>query len=199
MHAKLDGLSAADMENIAIYFALNEPKSPSAKAVNSHEGTQFISACVKCHGPSGSGDDLSVPNLAGQNVQYLNTVIKSYRDSVRDHKVMHQALTGLKDSDINKIATYFATELPAQTSFAPPETINSLVQKCDLCHSLGSTNPDMLTPKLNGQNRAYLINAMTTYRDGDRGNSAMHLISSAMHFDATIEGLAEHYASKAAK
>ena len=199
MHAKLDSLTPADIENIAIYFALNAPKSPSSKAANSHEGTQFISACVKCHGPSGSGDDLSVPNLAGQNVKYLNTVIKSYRDDVRDHKVMHQALAGLKDGEINKIATYFATEPPAQTSFAPPETINSLVQKCDLCHSLGSTNPDMLTPKLNGQNRAYLINAMTTYRDGDRGNSAMHSISSAMLFDATIEGLAEHYSSQEAK
>ncbi len=199
MHAKLNGLSAADIENIAIYFALNEPKSPSSKAINSHEGTQFISACVKCHGPSGSGDDLSVPNLAGQNVQYLNKVIKSYRDSVRDHKVMHQSLAGLKDSEINKIATYFATELPAQTSFAPPETINSLVQKCDLCHSLGNTNPDMLTPKLNGQNRGYLINAMTTYRDGDRGNSAMHSISSTMLFDATIEGLADYYSAQEAK
>jgi cytochrome c553 len=199
MHAKLDGLSPADIENIAIYFALNAPKAPSSKAANSHEGTQFISSCVKCHGPSGSGDDLSVPNLAGQNVKYLNTVIKSYRDNVRDHKVMHQALSGLKDSEINKIATYFATEPPAHTSFAPPETVNSLVQKCDLCHSLGSTNPDMLTPKLSGQNRAYLINAMTTYRDGDRGNSAMHSISSAMLFDATIEGLAEHYSSQEAK
>ena len=112
---------------------------------------------------------------------------------------MHQALTGLKDSEIDKIATYFATEPPAQTNFSPPETINSLVQKCDLCHGLGSTNPDMLTPKLNGQNRAYLINAMTTYRDGDRGNSAMHSISSTMLFDATIEGLAEHYSSQEAK
>jgi len=199
MHAKLDTLSAADMENIAIYFALNEPKSSSAKTVNSHEGTQFISACVKCHGASGSGDDLSVPNLAGQNVQYLNTVIKSYRDNVRDHKVMHQALAGLKDSEINKIATYFATKPPVQSSFAPPETINSLVQKCNLCHSVGSTNPDMLTPKLNGQNRTYLVNAMMTYRDGDRGNSAMHSISSSMLFDATIEGLAEHYSAQEAK
>jgi len=199
MHGKLDGLSHADVENIAIYFALNEPKSFSGKAVNSHEGTQYISTCVKCHGASGSGEDLSVPNLAGQNVQYLNTVIKSYRDNVRDHKVMHQALAGLKDSEIGKIATYFATEPPAHSNFAPPETVNSLVQKCDLCHSLGSTNPDMLTPKLNGQNRTYLINAMTTYRDGDRGNSAMHSISSAMIFDATIEGLAEHYSSQEAK
>ena len=199
MHAKLSGLSQADIENIAIYFSLNEPKSSAGKAAHSHEGAQFISACVKCHGPSGYGEDTSVPNLAGQNVQYLNKVIKSYRDSGRDHKQMHQSLAGLKDAEINQIATFFSTEQPTRTSYTPPETIKSLVQKCDLCHSLGSTNPDMLTPKLNGQNRAYLVNAMMTYRDGDRGNSAMHSISSAMNFDTTIEGLAEHYSSQEAK
>lgn len=199
MHAKLAGLSQADIENIAIYFALNEPKSASKKVANSHEGMQFISACVKCHGAAGYSDDVTVPNLAGQNVEYLNKVIKSYRDSVRDHKVMHQALAGLKDSEINKIAAFFATELPAHSSFAPPETIQSLVQKCDLCHGKGNTNPDMLTPKIKGQNRAYLINAMTTYRDGDRGNSAMHTIGSSLYFDATIEGLADYYSTQEAK
>ncbi|MDD2929004.1 MAG: c-type cytochrome [Sideroxydans sp.] len=199
MHAKLAGLSQADIENIAIYYALNEPRSSAGKADHTHEGAQFISACVKCHGPSGYGEDTSVPNLAGQNVQYLNKVIKSYRDSVRDHKVMHQSLAGLKDSEINQIAIFFSTEQPARTSFTTPETVSSLVQKCDICHSLGSSNPEMLTPKLNGQNRAYLINAMKTYRDGDRGNSAMHTMSSAMNFDATIEGLADHYSSQEAK
>ncbi|MBK9161292.1 MAG: cytochrome c4 [Nitrosomonadales bacterium] len=199
MHATLSGLSQADIENIAIYFALNEPKSAGSKASNSHEGMQFISTCVKCHGTAGYSDDVSVPNLAGQNAQYLNKVIKSYRDSGRDHKQMHQALSGLRDEEISKIATFFATELPVHSSFTPPETIQSLVQKCDLCHSKGDANPEMLTPKINGQNRTYLINAMTTYRDGDRGNSAMHTIGSSLYFDATIEGLAEYYSAQEAK
>jgi cytochrome c553 len=57
----------------------------------------------------------------------------------------------------------------------------------------------MLTPKLNGQNSSYLIKAMTAYRDGDRGSSAMHKISSGLYFDASIEGIATYYSAQAAK
>jgi cytochrome c553 len=56
----------------------------------------------------------------------------------------------------------------------------------------------MLTPKLKGQHRTYLINAMIEYRDGDRGSTAMHKISSVFYFDASIEGIATHYAAQPA-
>lgn len=199
MHEKLTGLSQADLENIALYFALNKPKSVARNVANTSEGKQFTNNCAKCHGSMGSSDDTSIPNLAGQNVKYLNTTIKAYRDKVRDHGVMHQTISGLKDSEIEKISAFFASEQPTQSTFTPPETIDALAKKCDLCHNLGSTNPEMLTPKLKGQNRTYLINAMTAYRDDNRGNSAMHKISSVLYFDATIEAIATHYSAQAAK
>ena len=199
MHEKLTGLSQADLENIAIYFALNKPKPAASKVANPYEGKQFTNNCAKCHGSMGSSDDTGIPNLAGQDVKYLNNMIKAYRDKVRNHNVMHQVISGLTDSDIEKIAIYFASEQPSQISFVPPEPVSALAQKCDLCHNLGSTNPEMLTPKLKGQNRTYLINAMTAYRDGDRGSSAMHKMSSVLYFDATIEAMATHYSAQAAK
>lgn len=199
MHDKLTGLSQADLENIAIYFALNKPEPAASKVVNPYEGKQFTYNCAKCHGSMGSSEDASIPKLAGQNVGYLNTMIKSYRDKVRDHGEMHKTLRGLKDSEIEKIAVFFASEQAVQATFTPPETIEALAQKCDLCHSLGSTNPEMLTPKLKGQNRTYLINAMTAYRDGDRSSSAMHKISPVLYYDATIEGIATHYSAQSAK
>ena len=199
MHEKLASLSQADIENIAIYFALNKPKPVAGKATNPNESMQFTIYCAECHGSAGSSGDASIPNLAGQDVKYLNTKIKAYRDKVRDHGMRHQAISVLKDSEIEKIAAFFSSEQPIQSTIVPPEPINTLVQKCDLCHNLGNTNPEMLTPKLNGQNRTYLINAMTSYRDGDRGNSAMHKISSALYFDTTIEGIATYYSAQTAK
>ena len=199
MHEKLAGLSQADLENIAIYFALNKPKPAIGKVTNPYEGKQFTHDCAKCHGSMGSSEENSVPNLAGQDVKYLNTMIKAYRDKVRDHSVMHQVISGLKDSEIEKIAIFFASEQPSQITFIPPEPISVLAQKCDLCHNAGNVNPEMLTPKIKGQNRTYLINAMTAYRDGDRGSSAMHKMSSALYFDATIEAVAAYYSAQAPK
>ena len=199
MHEALTGLSQADLSNIAIYFALNKPQPAPGKAGNPYEGKQFANDCIKCHGATGSGDESGTPSLAGQDVKYLNAMIKAYRDKVREHDAMHKALDGLKDREIEKIAIFFAAEQPAQIAFAPPEPIGDLAQRCDRCHSLVSTNPEMLAPKLNGQNRAYLIKAMTAYRDGDRGSSAMHKISSGLYFDASIEGIATYYSAQAAK
>lgn len=199
MHEKLAGLSQADIENIAIYFALNTPKSAVSKASNPNAGKQFTMECVKCHGPAGASDETGIPNLAGQDVKYLNSALKSYRDQARDHGVMHQKISELKDSEIEKIAVYFASEPAAKISFIPPEPIETIAQQCDLCHKLGSANPDMLTPRLAGQNRGYLINALTAYRDGDRGNSAMHKTSTTLYFDATIEGIAAYYSEQTGK
>lgn len=199
MHEALTGLSRADLSNIAIYFALNKPQPAPSKAGNPYEGKQFANDCVKCHGATGSGDESGTPNLAGQDVKYLSAMIKAYRDKVREHDAMHKALGGLKDREIEKIAVFFAAEQPAQIAFTPPEPIVDLAQKCDRCHSLSSPNPEMPAPKLNGQNRGYLIKAMTAYRDGDRGSSAMHKISAGLYFDATIEGIATYYSAQAAK
>ncbi|MFZ3018711.1 MAG: c-type cytochrome [Gallionella sp.] len=199
MHEALTGLSQADLSNIAIYFALNKPQPAPGKTGNPYEGKQFANECIKCHGATGSGDESGPPNLAGQDVKYLSAMIKAYRDKVREHGPMHKALSGLKDREIEKVAVFFAAEQPTQIAFTPPEPIVDLAKKCDRCHSLASPNPEMLAPKLNGQNRNYLIKAMTAYRDGDRGNSAMHKISSVLYFDATIEGIATYYSAQAAK
>lgn len=197
MHEKLTGLRQSDLENIALYFSLNKPKPAAGKMVKPLEGKQFTNQCAKCHGSTGSSRYNNIPILAGQDVKYLSAMIKAYRDKVRDHGVMHQTVSGLKDSEIEKIAVFFASEQPTHINFEPPEPIGTLTQKCDRCHNLVSTNPEMLAPKIKGQNRTYLINAMTEYRDGDRGSISMHKISAILYFDATIEAIAAYYSAQA--
>lgn len=199
MHKELADLSLADIENVAIYFGMNEPKRHSSKVANPYEGKQFTYNCTQCHGSTGTSTDLSIPNLAGQDVTYLYNMIRAYRDKVREHSTMHQLIKDFKDSEVKKIAEYFASEEPVKMSFVPPESVTSLAQKCDLCHNRASTNPEMLAPKLKGQNRAYLVKALAIYRDGDRGNTAMHKMSSMLYFDTTIEGIATHYSAQNAE
>jgi cytochrome c553 len=198
MHTELDKLSLADIENIAIYFAMNQPRRHPSKVANPYEGKQFTYNCTQCHGSTGTSTDLSIPNLAGQDVEYLYDMIREYRDKVRVHNTMHELIKDVKDADVRKIAEYFASEEPVKMSFAPPESITSLAQKCDLCHGRDSANPDMLAPKLRGQNKGYLLNALAVYRDGDRGNTAMHKMSSMLYFNTTMEGIAGYYSSQKA-
>ena len=70
---------------------------------------------------------------------------------------------------------------------------------CKACHGEGGGKPIMaLYPKLNGQNEAYLIEAMKAYRDGRRtGTNAMQMaVQSKTLTDADIEALAKYYAAQ---
>lgn len=197
-NGKLKGLSQADLENIALYFALQPAKPAENSVTNSREGKKFTYNCTECHGSKGSSKNVEVPNLAGQDSQYLNSVIKAYRDNVREYDKMHQPIAELKGNEIEKIALFFSTEPPATITFRSPESAYALARKCDRCHTLNGANPEMQAPKLNGQNYRYLINALTVYRDGQRESSAMHKMSS-VYGDATIEGLATYYSAQPAK
>lgn len=53
-------------------------------------------------------------------------------------------------------------------------------------------------PKLNGQNKEYLVQVLKSYRSGERkgGMSAIMVAQSSALSDADIEALAEYYASQ---
>ena len=70
---------------------------------------------------------------------------------------------------------------------------------CRTCHGVGGAKtlaPNY--PKLNGQNKAYLIGALKAYRAGDRkGGLAAAMAAQATQLtDADIEALAEYYSSQ---
>ena len=70
---------------------------------------------------------------------------------------------------------------------------------CRACHGPGGGKPIMaLYPKINGQNEAYLVEALKAYREGRRkGTNAMQMaVQSKSLSDADIEALAKYYAAQ---
>ena len=87
------------------------------------------------------------------------------------------------------------TTFPVAVSAAAPakEAI------CQTCHGPGGGKPLMDTyPKINGQNKGYLISAMKAYKKGERkgGMSAVMAAQSAGLSDKEIEELATYYSSQ---
>jgi cytochrome c553 len=85
------------------------------------------------------------------------------------------------------VLTYAQTEPPAKEI------------TCRTCHGAGGSAPIIPNyPKLNGQNKVYLMNSLKAYRDGQRkGNMAGIMASQAAGLsDADIEALATYYASQ---
>jgi len=94
-----------------------------------------------------------------------------------------------------KLIFGFITAFSISAHAAPP----AKEATCRTCHGAGGSAPLAPSyPKLNGQNKAYLISSIKAYRDGQRtgGLSAVMKAQSAMLSEADIEELAEYYASQ---
>ncbi|TQV89881.1 cytochrome c [Aliikangiella coralliicola] len=70
---------------------------------------------------------------------------------------------------------------------------------CQACHGPAGAKPIMdVYPKLNGQNKAYLVTILKSYRSGERsgGQSAVMTAQAKMLTDEDIEALSSYYASQ---
>jgi len=70
---------------------------------------------------------------------------------------------------------------------------------CRACHGAGGAAPIAPNyPKLNGQNRAYLISSLKAYKNGERKGALAAAMSAqaAQLSDADMEALANYYASQ---
>ncbi len=195
--AMVSALNQVDIESMALYFASQQPAQRKTPAVgNAAAGEPLSADCGACHGASGISSDSKIPTLAGQDAQYLVDAIKAYQDESRQQEAMHKTLAGSSLSDIQHVAAFYSIQSsrPAEEkTFSAKE----LADKCERCHAPGMENPMMIFPKIRGQNREYLIKALKSYRDNQRGSSPMHKMSLPYN-EAVIESIATWYANQPA-
>ena len=197
MHAKLRGLTRRETENVALYFASQAPKPRTASSQGDPKaGAPLAAVCAGCHGIQGVGTDTATPTLASQDEKYLVEAIKAYRTS-RKRENMRLYITGLKEKDIEDIAAFYAAQAsrPAEQGRT---LVDDLTGKCNRCHGPGAARPDLPVPRINGQDRDYLVMALRAYRDDRRESSTMHKMS-LPYGDSIIDSIATYYASQPAK
>lgn len=75
-------------------------------------GKAKSAVCATCHGAEGIAIMPAYPNLAGQNAEYLQAALKSYREKQRQGgmaAVMQMQATNLSDEDIANLAAYYSS------------------------------------------------------------------------------------------
>ncbi len=114
-------LSAADMLNLAAYFAAQTPKSRLAKdAALVAEGKRIymggnaasgVPACASCHGPAGEGIPVQFPRLAGQHAKYVQSQLVGFRSGDRSNdggKMMQVIARKMTDQEMRAVAEYIS-------------------------------------------------------------------------------------------
>jgi len=202
-HAALQDLiqqcSAADVRNIAAYYASLPPVQPGSGTAGLEsdavyaEGRSMGAACARCHGERGFSTTPGVPNLAGQHPMYLIIATQEYASGARDNAEKEAMLQGLDNVDIEKMAMYFAAQAPELREpppFGSPVDGQAQTAVCGSCHGARGVSGDPMVPNLAAQEPNYLVQAITAYRDRKRSHEDMMANKS----DAEIEDIAAFYA-----
>lgn len=68
----------------------------------------FVLACAPCHGFDGTGHDPSIPNLAGQQRQYLLNQLLAFRGGQRRHPQMSFFSAQMTQEELQQIVDYYS-------------------------------------------------------------------------------------------
>ena len=133
--------------------------------------------CGACHGLKGVPKDPTTPIIWGQNAGYLYLQFRDFQKGARKDYRMTSIAQDVVKEDALALAEYFAAK-PWPNPGAPAAskadaaiaiTVNKSVV-CTSCH-LEEFQGNSAIPRLAGQERDYLLKAMTDFRNGARANN----------------------------
>jgi cytochrome c553 len=96
--------------DIAAFYAVQTPQAAKREPVSAR---LLAETCDRCHGPGVENTAIAVPNINGQDRDYLMMVMRAYRDNKRPNSMMHSMSSPYSDTMIEAIATLYANR-PAE-------------------------------------------------------------------------------------
>jgi len=121
MAGMVANLSAADMQNVAAYYASQKLKPALAKdkdlaalgqkLYRGGNAATGVAACAGCHGPSGAGIPAQYPRVSGQFAEYVEAQLKAFRAGARSNDpngMMRGVAARMTDREIQAVSEYVA-------------------------------------------------------------------------------------------
>lgn len=169
----------------------------------------LTATCVACHGADGNSMEFTPtwPKLSGQGANYLYKQIIDIRDGKRPIPEMTGMVDHFTDADARAVAQHYADIETSEGTGSANELGETLykvgslargITACTACHQpQGEGNQPAAFPQVAGQQVAYLVNQLTTFRDASRTNDPnkmMQLIAEKLT-DEDIDALANYMSS----
>lgn len=96
------------MRDLAAYYAA---QTPQPLAVRKPLGlAEWVDRCDRCHGVNGNSIDPTIPALASQRADWLETVLSAYRTGARKSSAMSAMSSQLTEPDIKEVAAYYSRQ-----------------------------------------------------------------------------------------
>jgi cytochrome c553 len=178
----------------ALYLLAAAPLAHAADA----DIAQKAETCVACHGPNGQSSDPTIPSLAGQTSRYLYDELRDFQAGRRNSATMIPIAKTLSTDDMQALADEFSAKRPMSSSYATDPAKVAHGQSiaanalCTMCHEAGLAGQNEV-PRLAGQQYAYIVKALESFRDGHRTNDAGAMLAVVRGVsDQDIEALAQY-------
>lgn len=180
-----------------LYLLASAPLAHAADAVIE----QKAQACAACHGPNGQSSNPTVPSLAGQTSRYVYEELRDFQAGRRQSATMTPIAETLSTDDMQVLADDFSAQRPMSSSYATDPAKVAQGQSiaanalCTMCHEAGLAGQNEV-PRVAGQQYAYIVKALESFRDGRRTNDA-GTMQAVVHgvSDQDVEALAQYIAS----
>ena len=199
MKAMIAPVADANLNNIALFYALQKPeRAQTAAAGNPTAGQTLAAVCSSCHGAQGVSGNPTTPSLAGQDAQYLTVALHGYKDGSRSDATMKGLAGGFDDTAIKNLAAYYASLQPQPPNVRKPLTAAQWAERCDRCHGINGNSTDPRRPALAAQREDYLQKVLNAYRSGARRSPEMAAMADALS-ENDIKNLAAYYARQKAR
>ncbi|MCL2021149.1 MAG: c-type cytochrome [Betaproteobacteria bacterium] len=159
-------------------------------------GRKIAAFCANCHGDSGISVLPDVPNLAGQNADYLLEQTRKFGNGQRKDHFMQGMINALQEEEKVQLSLFYASQNPgsgrARATVDTKAGGRLFTASCARCHGDKALG-DELIPRLAGQHEAYLVVATIRYHrnSGERQDPRMSA-SVAPLKDADIKAVAAY-------
>jgi cytochrome c553 len=199
MKGMLAPMTDANLDNIALFYALQRPARAQTPAPGDPPSGQALAApCAACHGAEGVSGNPSSPSLAGQDTQYLAASLREYKDGARGNPTMKALAAGLDDAGVKNLAAFYAGLQPQAPTVRKPLAAAQWAERCDRCHGVDGNSTDPRIPALAAQRMEYLHKVLDAYRTGARRSPEMAAMAEVLS-ENDVRNLAAYYASKKAR
>lgn len=119
MRELVSGLSDAELNNMALYFAQQSPARAQTPSIgDAAAGKAAAASCAACHGAEGVSSNPAWPSLAGQDARYFIEAIDAYKNGSRTDPTMKALAASLDQQTIENLAAYYASQRPEQPASA---------------------------------------------------------------------------------
>ena len=132
-------------------------------------GRQVAAFCAHCHGEGGNSLKPDVPNLAGQNPEYLIEQLRQFAEGRRRNEFMEGLIKAMSADEKVGIVMFFANEKvahkPAANAALAARGRDYYNKVCFQCHGQDGHGNEHFA-RIAGQQPVYLRNTLQHYRDG---------------------------------